>query len=142
MATLDEAKIWLTGKLGDTILGIHGGNELVSSGAVQQFDIHCLVTTKDGTTIVTQPMNFYNDTFSLGGNRVVGNYVAPVATKSEQEEFLETFIQLEQDAGGEIKVDPTHLANLGIKFLTFQTPDGKTKITTKLNGIRVTRESI
>lgn len=142
MATIDEAKTWVAGKLGDSILGIHGGNELASNGVVQQFDIYCLVSTKDGTIIATQPVNFYNNEFSLGGNRVVGNYEAPIVQKTEQEEFMETFAQLETEAGGEIKVDPAYLTNLGIKFFAFQTPGGIKKVTTKLNGQRITREII
>lgn len=142
MATIDEAKTWLQNKLGDTILGIHGGSELASSGAVQQFDIYCLITTKDGTNITTQPINFFNGEFSLGGNRVVANYIEPVIGKSEQQEFAETFMQLETEEGGEIKVDPAYLTNLGIKFFAFQTPDGIKKVTTKLNGQRITREIV
>lgn len=141
MSTIDQAKTWLQNKLGDNILGIHG-EELTSSGEVQQFDINCLVTTKNGTNIVTQPVNFFNGEFSLGGNRTVANYIEPPVVKSEQQESAETFIQLEQEAGGEIKVDPTYLANLGIKFFAFQSPDGKNKVTTKLNGQRITRETI
>lgn len=141
MALIDEAKSWANAKILPKVKGIHRVDQLQSNGAVIQFDVHCLVTTKTGTTIMTQPVNYFNEEFSLGGNREVKNYEAEVSEKSEDEKLLEKFIAIEADVGTQVKVDPAFLDKLGIKYLVYLDPtDGKKKATTELKGIRITRE--
>jgi len=69
------------------------------------------------------------------GRTHVTNYTEPV---NDEAVLLARFTEIENLEGGEIKVDPVHLNELGIKYFVFES-NGIRKVTATLNGVSITR---
>lgn len=64
---------WVEDNIKPNVLAVHRIDELKASGAVKQYDVHCLVTTATGTNITTQPVNEIGGKFYFG-SRIVKNF--------------------------------------------------------------------
>jgi len=55
--------------------------------------------------------------------------------------LLARFVEIETEAGGEVKVDPAHLDKLGVKYLVFE-ENGVKKVSATVAGQNIVREAL
>jgi hypothetical protein len=135
---------WLDINVKPNVVKIGDIKEAGAENGAKTYDVGVYVTANASGLVnrVTQPVYEFDGEFSFG-RVVVKNYEVPESVISKEADLLSKFQEIETEIGEEIIIDTTHLKELGIQFLVFVDPrDDVKKVTTTLNGIRLTRKAI
>lgn len=139
--TLQE---WIDINIKPNVVAVGDTKEAGAENGAKTWDVGVFITTNAQglMTRASQPVYEIAGEFFFG-RTVVKNYQAPEIAPSKEADLLAKFQEIETDIGQEVIIDTTHLKELGIQFLVFIDPtDNVKKVTTTLNGIRLTRKAL